>query len=124
MRIAICDDEEVQRKLLTAYLQEWASGQRRFLETISFCNAENFLFHWEEDKDFDLLILDIEMGAQSGVELALKLRAEGEPIPILFITGYESYMAQGYEVSALHYLLKPLNKEKLFDVLKRLNAMQ
>ena len=38
----------------------------------------------------------------------------------MFITGYESYMAQGYEVAALHYLLKPVHKEKLFAVLDRL----
>lgn len=120
MRIAICDDEEAQRLLLTKYLQEWAKEKQFSLEILPFCNGESFLFHWEDDKDFDLLVLDIEMGVISGMDLAMKLRENGEEVPVLFITGYESYMAQGYEVAALHYLLKPVHKEKLFAVLDRL----
>lgn len=124
MRIAICDDEEVQRQLMAKYLREWATVKGLLLETVSFSDAESFLFQWEEDKDYDLLVLDIEMGRLNGVELAMKLRRDGEQIPVLFITGYESYMAQGYEVAALHYLLKPVNKQKLFEVLERLQKAQ
>ncbi len=123
MRIAICDDEKVQCQLLEEYLREWAVSRRLPLETVSFCDAESFLFRWEEDKDFDLLILDIEMGRLSGMELAMKLREQGTRIPVLFITGYDNYMAQGYEVAALHYLLKPVHKDKLFDVLERLQGI-
>lgn len=120
MRIAICDDEKVQRALIIKYLQEWAAQRCEFLETVDFSCAENFLFTWEDDKQFDLLILDIEMGALSGMELARKIREENEDIPILFITGYETYMAQGYEVSAIQYLLKPMYKDKLFTALDKL----
>ncbi len=120
MRVAICDDEEVQQRLIEKYLNEWAEKSGKKMETIAFPSAESFLFHWEEDKRFDLLILDIEMGSINGMELAIKLRAQNEEIPILFISGYEHYMSQGYEVSALHYLMKPLHKEKLFQVLDRL----
>ncbi|MBQ7944749.1 MAG: response regulator transcription factor [Lachnospiraceae bacterium] len=119
MRIAVCDDEEAQRILLTKYLQEWAKQQNILLEVVPFLNAEGFLFCWAEDKAFDLLVLDIEMGEINGMELAMKLREQYADIPILFVTGYESYMAQGYEVSALHYLLKPIHKEKLFQVLDK-----
>lgn len=120
MRIAICDDEEAQRALIIKYLQEWAASGGQIVETLSFPSAESFLFEWEEDKLFDLLILDIEMGGLSGMELAGKIREENEEIPILFITGYESYMAQGYEVSAIQYLLKPMYKDKLFAALNKL----
>lgn len=117
MRIAVCDDEEVQRKLIIKYLKEWAGN----IDCVEFSNAEEFLFQWEEDKAFDLLILDIEMNGISGMELAARIRMQDEEIPILFITGYEKYMAQGYEVAAIQYLLKPLNKEKLFQVMNRIN---
>lgn len=122
MRVAICDDEEVQQRLVEKYLAEWAVKSGKQLDTASFSSAESFLFHWEEDKRFDLLILDIEMGSINGMELALKLRAQNEEIPILFVSGYEHYMSQGYEVAALHYLMKPLHKEKLFQVLDRLKT--
>ena len=120
MRIAVCDDEEVQRKLITKYLQEWARERSQLAETVPFPSGEKFLFSWEDDKFFDLLILDIEMDKLSGMELAKKVREENEEIPILFITGYETYMAQGYEVSAIQYLLKPTSREKLFAVMDKL----
>lgn len=120
MRIAICDDEEAQRALIEKYLYEWAEARSLTLETVAFSDAEQFLFEWEEDKCYDLLVLDIEMGAVSGMDLAGRIRGEDEEIPIVFITGYESYMAQGYEVSAMQYLLKPMYKDKLFTVLDKL----
>ncbi len=120
MRIAICDDEKAQQQLLQKYLAEWARISGTSLKTELFASAEAFSFAWEEDRAFDLLILDIEMGQQNGMELAAHIRKEDEEIPILFVTGYEKYMAQGYEVAALHYLLKPIRKEKLFSLLDRL----
>lgn len=124
MRIAVCDDEKAQRSLITKYLQEWAGENGQILEISEFSDGESLLFCWEDDRRFDLLILDIEMGALSGMELAGRIRREDEEIPILFITGYETYMAQGYEVAAIQYLLKPLSEEKLFAVLGRLKRRQ
>lgn len=120
MRIAICDDEQAQQILLQKYLLEWGKEHSIPIDTNLFSSGESFLFSWEEDKIYDLLIFDIEMGKMNGMELAGEIRRQDEDIPILFITGYDSYMAQGYEVSALHYLLKPVNKEKLFAVLDKL----
>ena len=120
MRIAICDDEAVQQELLRKYLEEWTGKNGEVLETELFSSGESFLFAWDDDRDFDLLILDIEMGQLNGMELARKIRRQDEDIPILFVTGYEKYMAQGYEVAALHYLMKPLLKEKLFEVLDKI----
>ena len=54
-----------------------------------------------------------------GVTLAKKLRAQNDALEIVFITGYSDYIAEGYEVSALHYLMKPVKEEKLFAVLNR-----
>lgn len=83
-------------------------------------NSEHFLFHWEDKKDFDLLILDIEMGQMNGMELARKIRKTDEEIPLLFITGYDEYVQYGYDVDALHYMIKPVNKAKLFMILDKL----
>lgn len=120
MRIAICDDEKAQQQLLQKYLEEWARASGTPLKTELFASAEAFSFAWEEDRDFGLLILDIEMGQQNGMDLAAQIRREDEEIPILFVTGYDKYMAQGYEAAALHYLLKPIHKEKLFSLLDKL----
>ena len=84
-----------------------------------FSSAENFLFQYAEEKAWDMLLLDIEMVGMDGVELAKRLRRENETVQIVIITGYSDYIAEGYEVAALHYLVKPVKKEKLFSVLDR-----
>ena len=59
------------------------------------------------------------MGNMDGVALAKCIRKENELVQIVFITGFPDFMAEGYEVSALHYLMKPVAKEKLFAVLDK-----
>lgn len=124
MRIAVCEDEKAQQQWIRQLLLRWGKSKKEMLETVCFSSAEAFLFSWEEDKSYDLLILDIEMGEINGMELAKKIREEGIEFPILFVTGYEEYMAQGYEVSAIHYLVKPLLEERFFAVLERVKEVQ
>ncbi len=81
-------------------------------ELLRFPSAEAFLFHYAEDKSCDILLLDVEMGAMNGVELAKRIREENDALQIVFITGYTDYIAEGYDVSALHYLVKPVSREK------------
>ena len=59
------------------------------------------------------------MGMMDGVTMARKLRKTNDTIQIIFVTGYSDYISEGYEVAALHYLMKPINKDKLFSVLDR-----
>ena len=124
MKIGICDDEKSEQQLLCKYVEEWAAEKGLGTELNCFDNAESFLFSWEDEKDYKVLILDIEMGSMNGMELARKIRETDTELPILFVTGYEKYMQFGYDVTALHYLMKPLNKEKFFSVLDRLPLEQ
>lgn len=117
--IALCDDEPVHRQYLAAAVNAWAHAAGHELQTETFASAEAFLFRYAEDKSFDILLLDIEMEGMDGIRLAKKIRQENEQIQILFITGYEEYLAEGYEVGAIHYLLKPLNEEKFNEVMDR-----
>ena len=114
IRIAICDDDITQINALKATLTEWNSH----IIVNEYNSSEQFLFSYP-DSPCDLLLLDIEMGDMNGMELAHKLRNSGDMLPIIFITGYSEFMQDGYDVEALHYLLKPVEKEKLFAVLDR-----
>lgn len=118
-RIAICDDDHAAIELLTTLTREWAGQREVPIHMETFPSAEAFLFHYAEDKDFDILLLDIEMGEMDGVTMARQIRRENETVQIIFVTGYSDYIAEGYEVAALHYLMKPVDKEKLFTVLDR-----
>ena len=100
-------------------IQQWSEKFGVSIHIDTFPSAEAFLFHYAEHKNYDILILDIEMGEMDGVSLAKSLRKENEIVQIIFLTGYSDYIAEGYEVAALHYLMKPVNKEKLFSVLDR-----
>ena len=112
--IALCDDDAGQINALKNMLTEWNSH----IAISEFHSAEQFLFSYP-DTPCDLLLLDIEMDGMNGMELAQKLRNKGDMLPIIFITGYSEFMQDGYDVEALHYLLKPVNKDKLFAVLDR-----
>lgn len=115
---AICDDNETQLSGLRRLLNIWSENKDFVLNIDEYISAESFLFSYP-DKPCDLLLLDIEMKEINGMELAKKLRSRGDMLPIIFITGYSEYMNEGYEVEALHYLLKPVDQEKLFKVLDR-----
>ncbi|MCM1263346.1 MAG: LytTR family DNA-binding domain-containing protein [Butyrivibrio sp.] len=116
--IALCDDDYEQIKHLRNMIDEWSSQKPFAVSTACYENAEQFLFEYEE-KPCGLLLLDIEMSGINGMELAKKLRANGDMLPIIFVTGYSEYMEQGYDVEALHYLIKPIEKDKLFAVLDK-----
>ncbi len=119
MRIAICDDGAAQRQLLGQYVQEWAATAGVRADIVFFPSGEGFLFAWEDDRAYDLVMLDIEMGEINGCDLAARIRGQDQTVPIVFVTGYEEYMSYGYDVAALHYLVKPVKKDRLFAVLDR-----
>lgn len=118
LTIAICDDNENQISELRRLLDEWSADKPFALAIEEYISAEGFLFSYS-DKPCDLLLLDIEMRGLNGMELAKRLRSNGDMLPIVFITGYSDYIAEGYDVEALHYLLKPVAKRKLFAVLDK-----
>ena len=122
MRIAVIDDQPADRDYIAALVSRWAKDRDTAVTAVPFPSAEAFLFDYSEDKNFDILLLDIEMGAINGVELAKTVRAENDAVQMVFITGFPDFIAEGYEVSALHYLMKPVDRDKLFSVLDRAAA--
>ncbi len=118
-RVAICDDSKTDAEYVAGLVCQWAKERGSEAAVQVFPGAESFLFNYAEDKLWDILLLDIEMGDMDGVELAKTVRRDNEGVQIVFITGYSDYIAEGYEVAALHYLMKPVSREKLFAVLDR-----
>ena len=118
-KIAICDDSDADTQYVLDMVNRWAVSSDYTLQINTFHSAESFLFHYSKESDFDILLLDIEMGDMDGVEMAKKIRKDNDTIQIIFITGYSDYILEGYEVAALHYLIKPVKEEKLSAVLNR-----
>lgn len=118
MDIAIIEDEQVHSDLLVSYISEWGREKETAVSVQQYKNAKSFLFQWE-DIHPDILFLDIRMPGMNGMELARKVREKNQDIVIVFTTGMTDYIQEGYEVEAMHYLLKPLEREKVEACLER-----
>lgn len=118
-KIAICDDQQTELDLLSTSVERWSEQTKKQVNIVTFPSAESFLFDYVEHKDYDILLLDVEMKELSGIDLAKQVRKENKRVEILFITSHFEFSGEGYEVDALHYLIKPVNKEKLFSVLDK-----
>ena len=119
INITICDDESAETAYLRKLAEEWAEARKIILRLSDYASAESFLFAYEDDKSADILLLDVQMAQMDGLALARRIRQDNKSVQIIFITGFPDYMAEGYEVAALHYLIKPVKADKLFDVLDR-----
>ena len=119
INIAICDDERVEITYLTAIVRKWAAVRDIPAGVSGYESAERFLFAYEDNKNVDILLLDIQMKDMDGVELARRIRGENDAAEIIFITAFPDYAREGYEVSALHFLVKPVDADKLFAVLDK-----
>jgi DNA-binding LytR/AlgR family response regulator len=118
LSIAIIEDEQPQSDLLKSIASDWANSKSINFSIKCFANAESFLFAYE-DVLFDLLLIDIQMDGISGIELAKKLRQKGDKSEIVFITAIRDYVFEGYDVNALHYLVKPIEQSQIYDVLDK-----
>ena len=119
LHITLCDDEKTQLALLYSFVTEWAGQQKYELEISQYQNADRFLFMQEENPEPDILLLDIDMPGTNGLSLARHLRSKGGAAQIIFITGLTDYILEGYDVEAVSYLIKPVEKERLFSCLDK-----
>ena len=93
LKIAVCDDDKNDQDYVIKLIREWASSTDRKIDIKTFISAEQFLFQYSEEKDFQILILDIEMGKMNGVELAKELRKANGDLQIVFVTGFPDFIS-------------------------------
>lgn len=120
MFISICDDEQYQQDYLAALVRRWSAEAKINL----YPGAEAFKFDWFAGVPCDILLLDIQMGGQDGMALARELRETDNNLIIIFITALPDFMQEGYDVAALHYLVKPIDESKFFTVMEQAAKMQ
>lgn len=116
-RVAICEDDTDIREQGSRLCDEILTDVRIVHEITSFANAEELEKNMEAGQEFDVLVLDIKLEHMTGMELARRLRREDNLVSIIFITGYEEYLREGYGVRPVHFLLKPIDREQLREAL-------
>ncbi|MCM1542791.1 MAG: LytTR family DNA-binding domain-containing protein [Blautia sp.] len=119
VRIAICDDEGALTALLETFIGKWGLKRDHPCLVRTFVSSGEFLFETAGSYPFDLILLDIDLGDGnlSGLELARKIRETDARVNLAFLTNYPEHVFEGYEVSALRYLMKPITEETLFSLL-------
>lgn len=118
IKIAICDDEAHARTYLTALIE----AQNTPCEITQYASADDYV---SDRAEHDLLFLDIALNpsvqGKSGMELAKQIRDNSQitqPV-IIFVTGYEQYVYDAFDVNAFQYLIKPIDEQKFAEVFAR-----
>ncbi|MGG1876713.1 LytTR family DNA-binding domain-containing protein [Paenibacillus cisolokensis] len=112
-RVAICDDDELQRERVKEMLLTLSMKSGIEFEMVAFPSGESLIAHYnDQGAPFHILILDIEMGGVNGIQTARKLREmKQHHEQIVFLTSYAEYMLESFDVVTFQYLIKPIEPE-------------
>lgn len=117
IRIALCDDDPSAREGLSALLAQYRAQRSRELVVTAFHGPLDLLDAMERGIRFDILLLDILMPGQNGIETAEEIRRFDRDVKIIFLTASSEFAVQSYAVNAFYYQLKPLGAERFFPLL-------
>ncbi len=115
MKIAICDDEIEICRQIKEFIERLEAGCPIAL----YASGEELLAAADS---FDIIFLDIQMGGMDGIAAAREIRRRNADVVLIFITGIREAVFEAFDVSAFHYLLKPVNEEKFGEVFRRAEA--
>lgn len=115
--IAVCDDEPDDLAEMETMTNELLKAEGISCGISRFGDAGSLLSAAKGGETFDILLLDVMMENLNGIELAEALRGQGNDTAIVFISVNREMALLGYEVSAVRYLAKPIQREKLREAL-------
>lgn len=111
INIGICEDELHYRVNIKDMLGDILSTYSINYKIYEFSSGEELLSNYP--KDFDILIMDIQMKIINGMDTARKIREFDQNLEIIFMTSFSEFMQEGYEVKAYRYILKPISERKI-----------
>lgn len=113
---AICDDEAYMSKHLKLLVDSYTADRGLEARVVEFSSGEALL---SAACPPDVILLDMKLPGKNGIAVMEQLRREQKKCVVIFISSFKEYALQAFEVSAVHYLLKPVSDEKLFQALDR-----
>lgn len=114
--VAICDDEKYFLAQLRKSTEHYFSTQKQHFQIFEFNDGESLL---SSGQNFDIILMDLKLPGKNGMEIIKLLRREKSRCQVIFITSYQEYALQAFQVDAVHYLLKPITDENLYQALSR-----
>jgi len=120
LKILLVDDEPLARERLRALLADIAPQ----LPNEIVGEADNGLAALEalRRQSVDVLLADIRMPGMDGIELAGHLGAFIAPPAVIFVTAYDNYAVQAFDLNAVDYLLKPVRTQRLLAALQKVRG--
>jgi len=113
MKALIIDDERLARKELLSLLEDYKQ-----IEVVGEAANADEAFEIINKLNPDLLFLDIQMPGKTGFQLLEML----DSVPsVIFVTAYDEYALKAFEVSAIDYLLKPIQSERLSEAIRKVS---
>lgn len=116
IRIALCDDTIQYRQQAQQLLEQWGTLRGQNLLIDCFDNGDALLSALTR-QDYDLIFLDIIMPMLSGIDTCAEIRQENKQVRIIFLSVSPEFGVDAFRVRANHYLLKPLEQDKLFELM-------
>ena len=115
----IVEDLEIDQRKLAELIRADCASREENVDLSFYASGEDFLAHYRP-KSCDGLFLDILLGGLTGIETARKVREAESHLPIIFTTCERDYAVESFDVRPTHYLVKPLQPEKVVRCLERL----
>lgn len=113
MRILIADDEPIARQILREHVESIPSAE---VAGEASTGAEALTRILETKPD--VVLLDLQMPELDGLAVVRSLRGDRKPV-IIFVTAFEKYALDAFEVGAVDYLLKPVRRERLEKAIQK-----
>ena len=117
MKIAICDDDDRIIEQIEQYME--TINDKSLEYEVFFCAEELKQYLTEQDVNFDVYILDIEMKEMSGIDFAKKIREKNLDSLIIFMTSYSQYVFDVFDAITFDFIEKPLTFEKMENMLEK-----
>lgn len=119
-RIALCDDEQTEVAKTKGMLSNYKKAHPELdFEIAAFENAEQLLLKVQGSYTPDLILMDIYMEGETGIEAARALHEMGNESRIIFLTSSEKHAVEAFRVDAAQYLVKPVSEKELFPLLDK-----
>lgn len=121
IRIAICDDEDVICSQIENVLLKVCGEENIPADIDVFCNGRELAGTIVSDGRYDLIFLDIQMVKGDGITAAKHIRKIDENVLFIFVSGYEKYMIELFELNVFAFIRKPIDQNKLRDLFLKAN---
>lgn len=121
-RIAICDNDAAQLCNIANCVQKYLMDRRDMNGVVeTFISSEELAERIMEQGviPYNVFLLDILMPDVNGISLGRCIREKSNDVPIIFITSTKDFAFEAYGVNAIQYLTKPLDENKLSEVMDR-----